>query len=156
MPRGHISSTIPFSLLIALVTTPVFAQELPFERDTVETHVLESPETFNKYILGSPSLWWDDGLSLQQAEHIAAADTRIDARLFMAAGGAKSESMLSDMAQAAQLLANVDGLTTQTQVISDESHRSVWSMICVRGAKWAFRSSEACFLDAYSKLRPEQ
>lgn len=118
--------------------------------------LLNEPETFDKYILGSPSLWWDDGLMLEQAERVAAADTRVDARLFMSVGGLESESMISNMEQAARLLADVDGLTIKTEIIPDESHMSVFSMNYVRGVKWAYESSDPYFLDAYRELHPQQ
>jgi predicted alpha/beta superfamily hydrolase len=118
--------------------------------------LLNEPETFDKYILGSPSLWWDSGLLLEQAERIAAAGTRLDARLFMSVGGRESESMIANMEQAARILAAVDGLTIRTEVIPDESHMSAFSLNYVRGVKWSFQTSEPYFLDAYRERHPSQ
>jgi hypothetical protein len=118
--------------------------------------LLNEPDTFGRYILGSPSLWWDDGLMLKQAEQFAAAGNRVDARLFMSVGGRESKAMISGVEQMARLLAGVDGLEIGTQVIPDESHMSVLSINYVRGVQWAYQTAEPYFLDAYRESHPDR
>jgi predicted alpha/beta superfamily hydrolase len=115
--------------------------------------LLNEPETFNRYVLGSPSFWWDNGVMLTHASDLAASGTTIDARLFMSAGARESPGMIVNIEQMARILSTVDGLAIETYVFPDESHMSVFSMNYVRGVQWAYATSEPHFLDAYGDGR---
>lgn len=48
--------------------------------------LLHRPETFSDYLVGSPSLWWDDGLPFTWAENWSQTHDDLDARVFGWAG----------------------------------------------------------------------
>lgn len=49
--------------------------------------LLEQPDTFQRYILGSPSLWWDDEVVLQYEKRYAGNHEDLPASVFVSAGG---------------------------------------------------------------------
>lgn len=118
--------------------------------------LLNQPETFSRYILGSPSLRWEDGVMLKQAESFAAAGKSVSARLFMAAGSRESESMISNMNEIARLLEKVEGLEIETRIFSDESHATAFRLSYSHGVRWAYREPETHFLKAYETALKDQ
>jgi predicted alpha/beta superfamily hydrolase len=58
------------------------------------TYVLtHQPETFQKYAIGSPSLWFDDGVSFQWEADYAAAHKALPAEVYMYCGSLEEEVM---------------------------------------------------------------
>lgn len=104
--------------------------------------LLTRPDTFNSYILSSPSLWFDQGYMLQQAKQYRAAKGNFNAtvQLYAAeyeqikAGAryARTVSIVADMQQFETMLRQHHDarLHIHSQVIADEDHLSVFpSMI---------------------------
>lgn len=51
------------------------------------SHVLlHRPQLFQRYLLSSPSLWWDDGFELREEQRLVAGSTDRTARVFLSAG----------------------------------------------------------------------
>jgi predicted alpha/beta superfamily hydrolase len=48
--------------------------------------LLTAPETFQRYAIGSPSLWWDGGVSFAQEQAYADAHDDLPARVFLGIG----------------------------------------------------------------------
>ena len=58
------------------------------------TYVLtHQPETFQKYAIGSPSLWFDDGVSFRWEAEYAATHKELPAEVFMYCGSLEEEVM---------------------------------------------------------------
>jgi hypothetical protein len=58
------------------------------------TYVLtHQPETFQKYAIGSPSLWFDDGVAFKWEADYAAAHTDLAAEVYMYCGSLEEEVM---------------------------------------------------------------
>jgi hypothetical protein len=104
--------------------------------------LLTQPDTFDSYILSSPSLWFDQGYVLKQAQQQSASQARLSATVQLYAGEyeqikagaryARTISIVADMQQFETILRqrNADGLRIHSQVIADEDHLSVFpSMI---------------------------
>ena len=104
--------------------------------------LLTQPDTFDSYILSSPSLWFDQGYVLKQAQQQSAGQARLSATVQLYAGEyeqikagaryARTISIVADMQQFETILRqrNADGLRIHSQVIADEDHLSVFpSMI---------------------------
>ncbi len=53
--------------------------------------LLSSPQTFTHYLIGSPSLRWDDGVMFEREEAYARAHRDLPARVFMSAGADEDE-----------------------------------------------------------------
>lgn len=104
--------------------------------------LLTQPDTFNSYILSSPSLWFDQGYMLKQAQQPSTSRTRLSATVQLYAGEyeqikagaryARNINMVADMQQFEVMLRqrHADGFRIHSQVIADEDHLSVFpSMI---------------------------
>jgi len=111
--------------------------------------LLSQPESFSRYILGSPALKWDDGLILKQAQSFAASGQSVSAKLFMAAGSLEGGSMIPDMLEIARLLEKVEGLEIETRIFADESHATAFRLSYSHGVRWAYQRPEVSFLKAY-------
>ncbi|MCH7821435.1 MAG: alpha/beta hydrolase [Proteobacteria bacterium] len=113
--------------------------------------LLNEPTTFNRYILGSPSTWWDNEVIMKQAEAFGASGRTINARLLMSAGALEEDEhhMVSNIPRLETSLSNVKGLQIETYVFPDESHMTVESMNYIRGVQWTYKTAEPWFYDAY-------
>ncbi len=100
--------------------------------------LLTQPDTFNSYILSSPSLWFDQGYVLKQAQQQSASQVRLSATVMLYAGEyeqikagaryARNVNMVADMQQFEAMLRqrHTDGFRIHSQVIADEDHLSVF------------------------------
>jgi predicted alpha/beta superfamily hydrolase len=115
--------------------------------------LFNEPTTFNRYILGSPSTWWDNEVIMKQAEDFGATGRTVNARLFMSAGALEEDEYhtVSNIHRLKTSLSNVKGLQIETYVFPDESHMTVWSMNYIRGVQWAYKTTEPWFIDVYMK-----
>lgn len=121
----------------------------------VGLHVLlNAPETFGAYILGSPSLWYDKRVMFRREAEYAATHRDMKAKVFMAIGGYetvkpgskdprynKDLDMVADMALFAAALKGrgYPGLSLTTEVIEGEDHLTVGAVIITHGLIWALR-----------------
>lgn len=115
--------------------------------------MLTAPEMFDGYVLGSPSLWFDDYL-LMAREH-AFADTHRDlrARVYLGAGEYEAlspkdrphdaryntdQDMVADTQAFARALAahHYPGLKVRSDVIAGEDHLTVAPVLITRGLLW--------------------
>lgn len=97
--------------------------------------LLTRPTAFTAYAALSPSLWWDEGRGMREAETLVAGlPTDLATRVFIAVGGREvpdhleiSTRMLSDAAAFAALLRErgPSGLTVEYRVLEGENHLSV-------------------------------
>ncbi len=53
--------------------------------------LLEKPDTFQRYVLSSPSLWWNDNAIFEKAKQFAAKTHNPSAQVFIAAGGRETK-----------------------------------------------------------------
>lgn len=118
--------------------------------------MLDAPRSFEHYILGSPSLWFDGGVMFERAQAHGARHTDLPASVFFGIGGletlapgkkrARSEDeadMVADLREFHGLLEarRYPGLTTQVKVFADEDHASVFPLILTHGLRAYLRSS---------------
>jgi hypothetical protein len=57
--------------------------------------LFHDPDTFQRYIIGSPSLWWNDKVSLEFEERYAETHDDLDAKVFIAAGGLENAAEIA-------------------------------------------------------------
>jgi hypothetical protein len=67
--------------------------------------LFEEPATFQRYVLSSPSIWWDDGMIAERERAHAAARTDLRTRIFVGVGG--RENAVDDAAYRARMPAPV-------------------------------------------------
>lgn len=88
--------------------------------------LLTEPATFNRYWIGSPSLWWD---SLSIFGSVAAAQARADqpkGRAFLTVGSLETDVMVPPMQRmAARLKTGFPALEVNSLVYPNETHMSV-------------------------------
>lgn len=98
------------------------------------------PDLFKRYLIGSPSVWWDHETILKLEKDFAARSNDLAAWLFMSVGGNEPEFMIADMYKVATLLRGrkYKGLEMTTHLFEGEGHMSVLPAFISRGLKAAF------------------
>ncbi|OYO28779.1 alpha/beta hydrolase [Janthinobacterium sp. PC23-8] len=119
--------------------------------------MLTEPRTFEHYILGSPSLWYDAGLMFDREQAYAGTHKDLPASVFFGIGGlerlpagkkrSRSEEdadMVADLQEFNQKLTShkFAGLTTRLRVFDDEDHASVFPMVLTHGLRAYLKSSK--------------
>jgi predicted alpha/beta superfamily hydrolase len=114
--------------------------------------LLTEPSMFEKYIIGSPSLWFDRRVAFATERNYARSHSDLRAKVFMAVASYETLNFSStnprynktvDMVRDLQALAHVlesrryRSLDVQTTIIDDEDHLTVFPAVITRGLKWA-------------------
>jgi len=112
--------------------------------------LLTEPRTFEHYILGSPSLWYDAGVMFDREQAYAASHKDLPASVFFGIGGleklapgkkrSRSEEdadMLADLREFDGKLKSrkFPGLKTRLRVFEDEDHASVFPFVLTHGLR---------------------
>jgi uncharacterized protein len=101
------------------------------------TMLFDQPGLFQTYIIGSPSLWYDNHAILTQEKQFAAEHHRIPAKVFLYVGGKEvrrydaarkglTQDMVGDARYFESLLSSrhYEGLSTQFRIVPDRDHVS--------------------------------
>ncbi|GFE80644.1 hypothetical protein GCM10011487_26440 [Steroidobacter agaridevorans] len=114
--------------------------------------LLTEPTMFERYILSSPSLWYDDRVMLARERAYAAVHTDMRADVFLSIGSFetvnpssankryhRNNDMVRDLRKfEAQLRSRrYPGLRIDSNVIDDEDHLTVYPSAITRGLMWA-------------------
>ena len=109
--------------------------------------LFNSSDSFKRYVIGSPSIWWDDRHILKVEEEYAKKNKNLSAKVFMSTGDLEEEGgdnfkMISNMkALSNNLLSrNYKGLDLETVIFEDETHCSAVSVTLNRGLRNVFKS----------------
>ena len=121
------------------------------------THILlTEPTMFERYILSSPSLWFDNKVMLARERAYSAAHTDMRAEVFLSIGAFetvnpssrnkryhRTKDMVRDLRTfAAQLRSrHYPSLRLEATVIDDEDHLTVYPAAITRGLMWALPGS---------------
>lgn len=112
--------------------------------------LLTQPGTFEHYILGSPSLWFDRGVMFDREQSYAKEHRDMPASVFFGIGGretlaagkprSRSEEnadMLADLRELDGALKSrrYPGLKTRLEVFTDEDHASVFPFVLTHGLR---------------------
>lgn len=107
------------------------------------------PASFERYVAGSPSLWWDAGIAFRTEAACAATSPNLAARLFMSVGGLEEDpssdrlrpyAMVSNLERMAGILKDraYRDLKLATVVFPSETHLSVIPATISRGLRSVF------------------
>ncbi|MBB2484819.1 alpha/beta hydrolase [Mitsuaria sp. WAJ17] len=113
--------------------------------------LLHHTDLFQRYILSSPSLWYDQERLLREAEQLAAKRQPLKAQVLLLAGAKEQEApgrrprpgreadgdIVGNTRRFEQALRQLPGLQVQRQIIPDEDHLSAFPSAMVRGLRWA-------------------
>jgi len=116
--------------------------------------LLNEPEMFDNYVLGSPSLWFNKRVMFEREKAYAAAHKDLKANVFFAVGSYeavrhgprfnKDDDMVRDLRNftAALKSRNYPGLNVTSVVVPDEDHLTIAPIVITRGLRWALPGSE--------------
>jgi uncharacterized protein len=87
--------------------------------------LLHEPHRFQSYLIGSPSLWWDDEVAFGYEERYASNHQSLPARVFMSAG-AREGALATSVQRLAETLAQrrYPDLELSVHVFEGETHFS--------------------------------
>ena len=108
--------------------------------------LFSSPKSFNRYVIGSPSIWWDNKHILQVEEEYSKHNKELPAKIFISAGDLEEEGdsdafrMVTNVKSLSKTLKkrNYEGLTMKTIILEDETHCSAVAATLNRGLRSVF------------------
>jgi uncharacterized protein len=105
-------------------------------------------DLFNRFIIGSPSLWWDKRAMLAAEDAFAATKKPLHGRAFLSVGVLERQlapkyPMVTDLREFATRLQrrNYEGFQFQTHFFEDENHLSVVPATISRGLRFVYASA---------------
>jgi predicted alpha/beta superfamily hydrolase len=104
--------------------------------------LFHQPETFRRYVVSSPSLWWDKKVIFKMERNYASKHTELHAKLFLSVGSLEMQ-MVSNLKELVKTLEQREyvGLQWESHVFEDEGHISVWGTAICRGIASVFSKS---------------
>jgi predicted alpha/beta superfamily hydrolase len=98
------------------------------------------PATFRRYILVSPSLWYDDRFLFGMEHDSAQTRGTPAADVFLGVGGRENPRMANDLLAFADVLRRErwPGLSVSTHIFADDNHDSVFPAALTRGLRVVF------------------
>jgi predicted alpha/beta superfamily hydrolase len=104
--------------------------------------LFNEPETFRRYVVSSPSLWWDKKVIFEIESEYATEHTELAAKLFLSAGSLEL-TIASDLKKLVEILKQRKymGLEWESHVFEDEGHISVWGTAICKGISSVFSKS---------------
>lgn len=108
--------------------------------------LLHAPDTFSRYIVSSPSLWWDQEITLRYEERYARAHRDLRAKVFVGNGELEESSAdarsttFAQLTNAAELIARLSGrgypsFRLSSHVFAGEAHMTVIPFTLSRGMR---------------------
>lgn len=97
---------------------------------------LKAPETFNRYVISSPSIWWDPEAIFKCEEQFASEHIDLPAKVFISAGTLEESMQVPVRGVPARFVTHVQAITDKLQsrnyrnlsltqhVFEEESHVS--------------------------------
>lgn len=104
--------------------------------------LFHQPDSFERYIIGSPSVFWDNKLVNTYEAEYAATNTDLPAKVFMSTGSLEGDEPIADILALAETMQSrdYDGLELTTHVFADETHVSVAPATFSRGLRTVFKA----------------
>jgi predicted alpha/beta superfamily hydrolase len=111
--------------------------------------LFEAPNTFNRYVVSSPSLWWDDRVILEYEREYAQEHPDLPVKLFLSVGGLEEDAMIrgpnekwvSNLEEFHSILEDRSyaGLEMEMVILADEDHLAVIPSALSRGLRTVYR-----------------
>ncbi len=103
------------------------------------------PKLFQRYILVSPSLWYDDGVAFKYEATQAKSHLPLNAHVFLSVGALEDPEMSTDLTRLHDILAvrNDATLHLDMQIYENETHNSVFPGAVTRGLLDVFEAFPA-------------
>jgi len=112
--------------------------------------LLTKPTLFSRYILGSPSYWYDNKTIFKVASEFAKQSKNIKAKVFIAIGERETKALEStyDMVSDAEKFAKTllswqqPELTVKMMVIAQANHQTAFPTTAIQGLYWLHQSAK--------------
>jgi len=102
--------------------------------------LFNQPDTFRSYVVGSPSVWWDDEIILSLEKDFAAQHSDLPAKVFLSVAGNEDAVMIANMYQVADVLRSREykSMEITTRFFEGETHMSNTPAFVSWGLRAAF------------------
>ncbi len=101
--------------------------------------LFNEPDMFDRYLLASPSVWWDDRCMFEREREHAARVDRLDAKVFMSKGSLETDEFSPHKEFHDQLASRRHpGLDLHWKLFEGETHSSTVSVAVNRGLRVLF------------------
>jgi predicted alpha/beta superfamily hydrolase len=97
--------------------------------------LLNAPETFQRYLLVSPSLWWADSSLLKQATQLANDGPQKGRNVFIAYGSEEEKDIVDSSQEMARVLRKHYGAQVELRTAEGENHYSGLALNYSRGLR---------------------
>ena len=105
-----------------------------------------SSDSFDRYVIGSPSIWWNDKYILKLEENYSKTNKNLTAKVFMSIGALEEEddndgfNMVTNFNNLSKTLLNrkYAGFDLKTSILEDETHCSAVLATLNRGLRNVF------------------
>lgn len=103
--------------------------------------LFERPDVFRRYLISSPSLWWDDAVILKVESRFALEERRLPKSVFMSVGSEEPFDMLERFQPFADSIRSrrYAGLGFTAVVLPDETHLSAFATALTRGLRAVYK-----------------
>lgn len=103
--------------------------------------LFEQPDVFRRYIVSSPSIWWDNGIVLRLESRFAQNRRHLPKSVFMSVGADEPPDMLDRFQPLADSLnaRQYRDFNFSAIVLPDETHLSVLAIAFLRGLRTVYR-----------------
>jgi uncharacterized protein len=107
--------------------------------------LFSNPKSFDNFIVGSPGIWWDNGMINSLEEKMFSAVSNLPKQVFMSAGaleqgtmGTKAINMPDDVRKLTEKLSsrNYRGLRVEHVIFDNETHISASTVFISRGLRF--------------------
>jgi predicted alpha/beta superfamily hydrolase len=107
--------------------------------------LFQHPGVFNRYVIISPSLWWDSGACYRYEEAYAKDHKDLSARVYLVAGEHDGDSIVRDVPRMIKRLQNrgYEGLELGGGLLEDETHRTIYPNAVTKGLRFVFKDRES-------------
>jgi len=102
--------------------------------------LFKDPDLFSYYLIGSPSLWWDDKVIFNIEESYSSDHNDLSARVFLSVGEEESDAQVSNARRLFETLRsrNLEGLDLKFNVFESETHTAVQATTMTNGLRYLF------------------
>jgi predicted alpha/beta superfamily hydrolase len=107
--------------------------------------LFHKPLLFNKYLISSPSLDWDNFEALkEETQFYAGGHKTLQAQVFISSGSLEPDPMMPDVKEFARMLRNRNytGLELTDYIFKDETHLSVIPFAISKGMRNIYNSKK--------------
>ena len=110
--------------------------------------LFNQPDTFKNYIIASPSIWYDDGVTLKYAKQYIQSNKPLRAKVYLSVGGHEEMyfpsidggDMVTNVYKLESLLVNADieGLELKTEIFPQSGHIAAIFLALLKGSIYIF------------------